>query len=169
MKKVALTALLLLLIAAESVFACTIFAVGKEATTDGSTMVSHTCDSTSDDLRLWLIPTQEAGTERDVVINGRKGQDYSQYPNLGYENGMVVGSYTFTEDTNQYIHAMYSFINDKGLAMGESTCGYDRNSEQGKKLSAAFKNVDGIWDCYMIQDLALETCSTAREAVELMG
>ena len=169
MKKFALVMLLVLCLAAQSVFACTIFAVGKEATTDGSTMVSHTCDSTSDDLRVWLIPSQEAGTERDVVINGRKGQDYSQYPNLNYEYGMVVSSYTFEEDTNQYLHGMYSFMNDKGLAMGESTCGYDRNSEQGKKLATAFKTVDGIWDCYMLQDIALETCSTAREAVELMG
>ena len=53
--------LIVALIAVQSAAACTIFAVGKNATTDGSTMISHSCDSNGDDLRLWLIPGQEAG------------------------------------------------------------------------------------------------------------
>lgn len=171
MKKLLVVVLLVLCFVSQSVFACTIFAIGKEATVDGSTMSTHTCDSTSDDLRVWIIPSMEAGTERDVVLNGRAGADYSQFPEVkDYgTSGMVVGSYTTTKATNQYIHGMYSFINDKGLAMGESTCSYDRNSEQGQKVRAAFQAIDGLYDCYMLQDLALENCSTAREAVEFMG
>ncbi len=163
--------LILLVLGMQNIFACTIFAVGKDATVDGSTMTSHTCDSTTDDLRVWIIPSMEAGTERDVVLNGRAGADYSQFPEVkDYgTGGMVLGTYTFDQPTNQYLHAMYSFINDKGLAMGESTCSYDRTSEQGKKLAALYDQYEGIYDCYMLQDLALETCSTAREAVEFMG
>ncbi len=165
------TLLVVLLVGAQSLAACTIFAVGKQATVDGSTMTSHTCDSTSDDLRLWVVPSMEAGTERDIVLDGRAGADYSQFPEVkDYgSNGMVVGTYTFENPSNQYLHGMYSFINDKGLAMGESTCSYNRNSEQGKKLQALYSQFDGAYDCYMLQDLALETCSTAREAVEFMG
>lgn len=171
MKKVFAVMAAVLLIAAESLGACTIFAIGKNATADGSTMSTHSCDSTSDDLRVWIIPTMKAGEERDVVLNGREGADYSQFPevkNYGI-GGMVLDTFTPEKDTNQYIHAMYSFVNDKGLAMGESTCSYDRNSEQGKKVKAAFANKEGIYDCYMLQDIALENCSTAREAVEFMG
>lgn len=171
MKKFLVVLTVVLLVAVQSVAACTIFAVGKNATVDGSTMTSHTCDSTGDDLRLWVIPSMEAGTERDVVLNGRSGADYSQFPEVkDYgTSGMVLDTYTFTEDSNQYLHGMYSFVNDKGLAMGESTCSYDRNSEQGQKVRAAFSGIEGIYDCYMLQDLALEVCSTAREAVEFMG
>lgn len=173
MKKGKFLAILLiaLLVGAQSLAACTIFAVGKDATVDGSTMISHTCDSTSDDLRVWLIPSMEAGTERDIVLSGRAGADYSQFPEVkDYgPTSMVLGSITTDKPTNQYIHGMYSFMNDKGLAMGESTCGYSSKTEQGQKLDAVFSRDEGIVDAYMLQDLALENCSGAREAVEYMG
>ena len=171
MKKFLTVALVALLITAQSLAACTIFAVGKDATTDGSTMTSHTCDSNGDDLRLWLIPSMEAGTERDIVLSGRKNADYSQFPAVkDYgTNGLVLGTYPLEEDSNQYLHAMYSIINDKGLAMGESTCVFDFGSEHGRKIWSVMQANEGLYDCYMLQDIALEVCDTAREAVEFMG
>ena len=114
-KKVFLAVLIVLCLCAQSVFACTIFAVGKKASDDGSTMISHTCDSTGDDLRLWMIPSMPAGTERDIVLDGRAGADYSQFPEVkDYgTRGMELGTITCEKDTNRYIHAMYSFMNDK--------------------------------------------------------
>ncbi|MBO4717904.1 MAG: C69 family dipeptidase, partial [Spirochaetales bacterium] len=170
-KKVLLAALIIFCLCAQGVFACTIFAVGKLASDDGSTMISHTCDSTGDDLRLWMIPSMPAGTERDIVLDGRAGADYSKFPEVkDYgTRGMELGTITVEKDTNRYIHGMYSFMNDKGLAMGESTCSINGNIEQGAKIRAAYREYDGIIDCYMIQDAALENCSTAREAVEYMG
>lgn len=169
--KVLTVLLVAMLFVVESVAACTIFAVGKNASTDGSTMISHTCDSNSDDLRLWLIPSMEAGTERDVVLSGRKDADYSQFPEVkDYgSRGVVLDSYVVEKATNQYIHGMYSFMNDKGLAMGESTCSRERTSAQADKLKTFYGLTEGIWDCYMLQDAALETCSTASEAVDFMG
>ena len=166
-----LTVLVLLMFIGFQAFACTIFAVGKDATVDGSTMISHTCDSRGDDVRLWLIPSMEAGTERDIVLNGRAGADYSQFPEVKDYGigGMVLGTYTHEKDTHQYIHGMYSFMNDAGLAMGESTCGYDSSTPNGQILKDVWGRTEGILDCYMIQDLALEVCSTALEAVEFMG
>lgn len=174
MKKVTkyLTILLIIsLVAVQSIAACTIFAVGKDASVDGSTMTSHSCDSTGDDPRVWLIPSMPAGTVRDIVVNGRAGGDYSQFPevkNYGY-NSMVLGEVTYDKPTNQYVHSMYSFINDKGLAMGESTCGFSNNFPHSKKIRDAWSRDEGILDCYCLQDMALENCSTAREAVEYMG
>ncbi len=170
MKKL-LVAVLVALIAVNSIFACTIFAVGKNATVDGSTMASHTCDSTSDDLRLWIIPSMEVGTVRDIVLSSRAGADYSNFPaekNYG-PTSLVLGEITVDKPTNQYIHGMYSFLNDKGLSISESTCWYSGNNEQTKKLNEIFTRDEGIIDAYMLQDLALENCSTAREAVLYMG
>lgn len=172
MKKVLLALLVVLLVGIQSVAACTIFAVGKNATTDGSTMISHTCDSNSDDLRIWLIPSQEAGTEREIVKNGRAGSDFSAFPNVKYGSGaQVVGSYVNEKATNAYVHGMYSYMNDKGLAMGESTCAMAFGDDRGMASLLAFNELraQGQWDCYMLQDAALENCSTAREAVEFMG
>ena len=170
-KRIFVALLIILCLSAQSVFACTIFAVGKLASSDGSTMVSHTCDSRGDDLRLWLIPSMPAGTEREIVLDGREGADFSQFPEVKDYGvrGMALDTYTTEKATNRYIHAMYSFMNDKGLAMGESTCSINGNIEQGKKIREIYRNYDGIIDCYMLQDLALENCSTAREAVEFMG
>ena len=82
---------------------------------------------------------------------------------------MIVASSTCKKDTNQYLHAMYSIINDKGLAMGESTCVFDFGSEHGGKIWSVMQANEGLYDCYMLQDIALEVCDTAREAVEFMG
>ncbi len=172
MKKVLTALLVLLLIGLQSTFACTIFAVGKDATTDGSTMISHTCDSNSDDLRLWLIPSMEAGSTRDVVVSGRAGSDFSNFPEVAYgPSAKIVDSYVNEKATNQYVHGMYSFMNDKGLAIGESTCAMSFSDDRGMASYFAFNDIRGNakWDCYMLQDAALENCSTAREAVEFMG
>ena len=172
MKKVLTVLMVLLLIGVHSAFACTIFAVGKDATTDGSTMISHTCDSNSDDLRVWLIPSMEAGTTREVVKSGRAGSDFSNFPEVVYgPRAQVVDTYVNEKATNQYVHGMYSFMNDKGLAMGESTCAMSFSDDRGMASFFAFSELrdKGKWDCYMLQDAALENCSTAREAVEFMG
>ena len=106
MKKIVITALLIACIAVQSVFACFITGVGRLASADGSTMTSHTCDSASDDLRLWLIPSMAEGTEREVVVDGRKDADFSNFPEVkDYgARGIVLDSYINDKDTYQYLH-----------------------------------------------------------------
>lgn len=164
-KRIAITVLLLVCFAVQSVFACFTTGVGRLASSDGSTMTSHTCDSTGDDLRLWLIPSMEEGSERDVVVSGRKDADYSNFPEVkDYgSRGIVMDTYLNDKDTYQYLHAMYSFANEKGVTMNESTCGW---TQAQRKVFSAF---EGIWDCYMLQDAALENCATTYEAVVYMG
>jgi len=164
-KKVFITMLIFLCLMAQSVFACIIFGAGRLATTDGSTMTSHTCDSTGDDIRLWLIPSMAAGTEREIVINGRAGVDFTHFPEVKEygTRGVVADTYTNTQDTYKYLHAMYSFANEKGVTMTESTCGTTRAQR------TVFQKYTGIWDCYMLQDAALENCATAKDAVIYMG
>ena len=164
-KRIFVALLIILCLSAQSVFACIIFGVGRKASVDGSTMTSHTCDSSGDDLRLWLIPSMEEGSERDIVVSGRRDADYTNFPEVkDYgTRGIVVDTYTNDKDTYRYLHAMYSFANEKGVTMNESTCGCTKEQRN------VFKNYEGIWDCYMLQDAALENCATAKEAVDYMG
>ena len=158
---------------ASSAMACTIYGIGKNATADGSTIVTHTCDSTGDDSRLWIIPEMEGGEgiTRDIVMNGNLYGDWSDYPNTkDYGGGMVFGEMPQPENTHQYLHGNYSIINDHGVAMGESTCWFTPQDEHTKKLDELFnQNNNGIIDCYQVQHIALERAETAREAVQIIA
>lgn len=176
MKKRLFTALALtlaLIMMLSSAMACTTTAVGKDATVDGSTMVSHTCDSTSDDYRMWIIPEMEGGegVTADIVMNGNTWGDWSNYPEeKNYGSGMVVGEMPQPKDTYQYLHTNYSIINENGVAMGESTCGFDSSTEAGQKVKELlFDKNNGLIDCYQAQHVALRYATTAREAVQIMG
>ncbi|NLB91079.1 MAG: dipeptidase [Clostridiales bacterium] len=157
----------------QSAFACTTYGIGKDATADGSTIVTHTCDSTGDDFRLWIIPPMEGGEgiTRDIVMDGNTWGDWSQFPEVkNYGSGVVLGEMPQPTDTYQYLHTNYSICNENGVAMGESTCGFDRSTEQGEKIKELlFDTNDGIIDCYQAQHVALANATTAREAVEIMG
>lgn len=156
-------------------WACTILSVGKSATTDGSTIVTHNDDSSGADFRLWIIPEGKwkSGDTRDIVVDSHNYGDYGNYPAVkDYGNGYVVDEIAQPAKTNAYFHSRYSFINDKGVAMGESTMSYNKKSDFGKKSYDAIfgaDNADAIIDCWNAQDIALERASTAREAVEIMG
>lgn len=157
----------------QSAMACTTYGVGKDATADGSTMVTHTCDSTSDDFRMWIIPEMEGGPDvkRDIVMNGNTWGDWSNFPaEKNYGAGMVMGDMPQPENTNQYLHTNYSIMNEYGVAMGESTCWFEGGTEHTDKLNELFfKNNTGIIDCYQAQHIAMERAKTAREAVQVMG
>lgn len=168
----ALVMLLAIMFATAPVFACTIFAVGKDATTDGSTIVTHNDDSSGADFRLWIIPGGEwpEGSTRDLVIDSHNYGDFGQYPAVkDYGNGYAVTEIPEASKTYSYFHSRYSFMNEKGVAMGEATMNIDK-SEQGVKAKAAlFDDNDGLIDCWNAQDIALERATTAREAIRIMG
>lgn len=156
-----------------SVMACTIVGVGKDATVDGSTIVTHNDDSTSADFRLWIIPGQEwdEDAKRDIVIDSHNYGDYGNFPQeKDYGNGTVIGQMDQADETYRYFHSRYSFMNEKGVAMGESTFSIDTSTEYGKEVEQVMKkDSDGVIDCWMAQDVALERASSAREAVQIMG
>ena len=158
---------------AQSAMACTTYGIGKDATADGSTIVTHTCDSTSDDFRMWIIPEMEGGEgiTRDIVMDGNTWGDWSNFPEVkDYGAGVVLGEMPQPENTYQYLHTNYSIMNEYGVAMGESTCSIDRSTEYGQKVyELLIKNSTGIIDCYQAQHIAMERAKTAREAVQVMG
>jgi dipeptidase len=141
---------------------CTIIAVGKDAMADGSTVITHNDDSSVADFRLWIIPAMDwpEGSMRDIVVDSQNYIDYGNYPNVDIGNkGILVGQIPQVPHTYRYFHSRYSFINEMGVAMGESTSSARRELREAR----------GMIDCWTIQDIALERAKTAREAVRIMG
>ncbi|EFC90644.1 peptidase U34 dipeptidase [Dethiosulfovibrio peptidovorans DSM 11002] len=157
-KKLASFAVALCLVMAMALVAsaCTVVAVGKNATVNGTSIITHNDDSTSANFKLWIIEEKDwpEGSVRKLIMNDH-----------GYEPGDVMGEMPQASHTYRYFKSRYSFMNEMGVAMGESTFGTD-NEEIKKDL---VKDSDGIIDCWLAQDIALERAATAREAVKIMG
>jgi len=145
---------------------CTVIGAGRLATADGSVITSHTdCCS---ECRIQVIPARTyakgalAPVHWGMVYFGAE-DDRHALP-LG-DFGKVIGRIPQVEKTYAYFHTGYSQMNEKQLAIGESTC------SQRPELDVAF--VEGITRQIMTveqaQVFALERCATAREAVKLIG
>jgi dipeptidase len=145
---------------------CTVIGVGRNATADGSVITSHTdCCS---ECRIQVIPgrTYPKGSMAPVhwgMVYFGAEDDRGALP-LG-DFGKVIGRIPQVERTYTYFHTGYSQMNEKQLAIGESTC------SQRAELDVPF--VEGITRQIMTieqaQVFALERCVTAREAVKLIG
>lgn len=134
---------------------CTSITVGKDASTDGSTMTSHTCDS---DFRTWLTMepsiTYQKG-EMEPVYKGKLHTDLPWDMRTVKESGKIPAP----EKTYKFLNTAYPCMNEKQLAMGETTV-------EGRP---ELVNPDGIFQIEELQRIALQRCATAREAIKLMG
>jgi len=145
---------------------CTVIGVGRLATIDGSVITSHTdCCS---ECRIQIIPgrTYPKGAQAPVhwgMVYFGAEDDRHALP-LG-EFGRVIGHIPQVERTFTYFHTGYSQMNERQLAIGESTC------SQRAELDVAW--IEGLTRQIMtveqVQVFALQRCSTAREAVKLIG
>ena len=152
------TAAMLVVVAmiSASAIACTNVLVGNKATVDGSVIVSWTDDSGSDNFKLKIVPAQDwaIGSMRPVIRN-TDYDDYLQIANAEY----VIGEIPQVAHTYAYLDASYSFMNEMGVMIAESTIG-------GR---SGITNRAGWFDIVDLQRVALERASTAREAVQIMG
>lgn len=113
--KAFLVLVILLVFLSSTALTCTILAVGKDASVDGSTIVTHNDDSSSADFRLWIIPAIDwpEGSMRDIVIDSHNYIDYGDFPFVDVgDKGVVVGQIPQVEHTYQYFHSRYSFIKE---------------------------------------------------------
>ncbi len=139
-------------------FTCTDIVVGKEASVDGSVITSHT--GAAPDCRVHVVSAQdhEPGSMAPVYF----GLQDATVPFKTY--GEVIGHIPQVEHTYRYFHSAYSHMNEHQLAIAESTMG------QRKELSAErTKGAKQIMTIEQAQVFALQRCTTAREAVELIG
>ena len=145
---------------------CTVIMVGKDASSDGSVMTTHTCDNGVTDwtwrrvsaadhkpgetrrihhINCWNAWPPDQGLKWDrAFIDGDAGVEIPQVP---HTYGYFVGN--------------FGYMNDVQLSIGESTIGSRSKLEN---MTATPK-----LDITMLTILAMERCATAREAIRFMG
>ena len=136
-------------------FSCTSIMVGREASADGSVITSHTCDSW---YRTWMriVPAQDY--ERDTVTAIYDGRMHTQSPEDSTKMHLR-GVIPQARHTYRYLDTAYPCLNEKQLGIGETTI-------SGRDT---LRNRHGMFMIEELERIALERCSTAREAIRLMG
>ena len=134
---------------------CTTIMVGRLASTDGSVMTSHSCDG---NYRTWLeiFPPQKysKGTMHPVywgMLHSEEAWDMSKVTKKG--------EIPEIDETYAYLNTAYPCMNEKQLAIGETTI-YGRED---------LINEDGLFLIEELEKIALQRCKTAREAIALIG
>jgi len=115
--------------------------VGKDASKDGSVIIAHSDDDVADE-RVIRVPSFNR-KERNVYydnaslgpnkkynstdirryIGKDRGKGY-ETEDEGYKSSVSLGSIPgFDKDTYAYFDGNYGIINEKGLMIGECTCG----------------------------------------------
>jgi len=157
---------------------CTTIAVGRLATIDGSAMTTHSNDCDDCDPRLSKIPAKSD----DSTTTSYVYLEHATYPRyLGYKRGntylpnnidysiynwslsIPMGSIPGVENTFGYLEGNYAIINEKQLAMGESTCGAKFIGIPVAHGGSALFSIRGL------TVIAMERCETAVCAIDLMG
>lgn len=134
---------------------CTSIMVGKKASTDGSVITSHTCDSW---YRTWMKMVAAKDYANDTITAIYDGRMHTQTPGDS-TNVKIKGVIPQVKHTYRFLDSAYPCLNEKQLAMGETTIS-GRDTLQNKK---------GMFMIEELARIALERCSTAREAIKLMG
>lgn len=160
-------------------WACTVTVTGKNASADGSVMVSHSDDGLNDS-RLIYVPARDhkPGSLRPVFYSHcaldfkpQWGASETQrimtrdrgpgYDTPGVPPTVPLGFIPQVRHTYAYFDANYGIMNEHQLSIGECTnkAKVHPEPEPGKRI---FYSAE-------LSRVALERCKTAREAVKLMG
>lgn len=134
---------------------CTSIMVGKRASTDGSVITSHTCDGR---YRTWMSVEPAADHKKGEKHAVRKGTMHTldKDDTTGVR---LVGTIAEVEHTYAYLNTAYPCLNERQLAMGESTFGGPDT----------LRNPDGMFLIEELERVALQRCTTARDAIRLIA
>jgi dipeptidase len=130
--------------------------VGRKASKDGSVMTSHTCDSHRTGSHILVVPRMQHAAGNELLLTKRSDDDNGPMPRYGRQ---PTGKIPQVAETWGYLAPAYAAMNERQLAIGESTFG-GREELQSEK---------GLVDCETLTRLMLERASTAREAIRLGG
>jgi len=134
---------------------CTSIMVGRLASTDGSVMTSHTCDGR---YRTWLEVVPSMTFARDTVHPVYWGTMQTEEA-WDMTNVTRKGEIPEVKSTYAYLNTAYPCLNEKQLAIGETTI-------YGKR---ELINQDGLFLIEELERIALQRCTTARQAIALIG
>lgn len=134
---------------------CTSIMVGKNASSDGSVITSHTCDG---QYRTWLTMEPGQHFDRDTTTAIYKGLLKTEMP-WDLRGVTKAGEIPQAKQTFAFLNTAYPCLNEKQLAIGEATI-------TGQKILV---NRQGMFQIEELQRIALQRCSTARDAIVLIG
>jgi len=124
------------------------------STVDGSVITSHTDDSHRTQSSVNIVPQSNHSEKETCKMYKRVACDTTVMPS--YAN-ILIGEIPQVETTYGFINSAYPCMNEKQLAIGESTFG-GRDELQSDKC---------LIDCQRLCQLMLERCTTAREAIKM--
>ncbi len=134
---------------------CTSIMVGRKASTDGSVMTSHTCDGR---YRTWVQMEPAADHEPGAMHQVLRGTMHTRF--RGDTVGVkVMGEIPQVTHTYAYLNTAYPCLNEKQLAIGETTFGGPDT----------LVNAAGWFTIEELERVALQRCDNARDAIRLMG
>lgn len=134
---------------------CTSILVGKKASTDGSVMTSHTCDSY---YRTWLHMAPAVSYEKDTTLAIYQDRLHSEF--VEDATGLKLkGTLPQARATFAFLDTAYPCMNEKQLGIGETTI-------SGHK---ELVNPEGVFMIEELQKIVLQRCSTARQAITMIG
>jgi len=141
---------------AEETPACTSIMVGKKASVDGSVMTSHTCDSHRTGSEVFVVPRQTHRPDSMLLLTKRYDDDSGPMQRYGRTPTRKIPQ---VAETLGHIAPSYAVMNERQLAIGESTFGGREGLQTDK----------GAIDCETLTRLMLQRATTAREAIRIGG
>lgn len=134
---------------------CTSLLVGRKASKDGSVMTSHTCDG---NYRTWVDIVKGTDLGHDTTANVYQGRMHTDFAG-STDKVRLKGTVPQKGKTFNFVNTAYPCLNEKQLGMGETTI-------SGRK---ELVNPNGMFYIEELETLALQNCSTARQAISFMG
>jgi len=155
--KFILSSILLISLSVSNALACTVIAVGKKASVDGSVIISHT--DAGPNSRIFYVPgkTYKPGEMASVywgiTETGRPLTD----------DGQLLGEIPQVERTYGYFQSAYSHMNEYQLGIAEST------TAQRDELACTLENGKQMMTIEQAMIFALQRYKKAREATQFIG
>ena len=103
-----------------------------------------------------IVPA--ARYERDTTVAIYNGRMHTEYP-ADRTNMELKGTIPEARSTYQFLNTSYPCLNEKQLGIGETTI-------SGRK---ELQNKKGMFMIEELEKIALQRCTTAREAIRLIG
>lgn len=134
---------------------CTSIMVGRLASDDGSVITCHTCDG---NYRQWVNIVPHRQNKPGSTNKLYEGKMHTETPD-DMRRVRFKGEIPEVAETYAFLNTAYPALNEKGLAIGETTIG-------GRP---ELYNPEGMFMVEELERVMLERCQTAREAIKLAG
>lgn len=134
---------------------CTSIMVGRLASSDGSVMTSHSCDG---NYRTWVEIYPHSKYDKGSMHPVYRGMLHTE-ESWDMTGVTKKGEIPEVEETYAFLNTAYPCMNEKQLAIGETTI-YGRQE---------LINESGLFLIEELEKIALQRCRTAREGIALIG